>query len=186
MRRAAFFIPKITRRLRKSRKDRSAKGAGLPGFPSGLCAFCIFKKIAPRAEGWVTAGRLTDLQLNYIKPQRKCQQKIRKNVDIFHVFNLLLTYSFLLLLQKSIANRHAAWYNRLKEVRGGDFVVNMKTIGSAVVIILAAIVGLFLGAAMNDGLSGSILLAVIAGFVCVIYTIENSGKKQGIFYDFTV
>ena len=80
-------------------------------------------------------------------------------MDIFHVFNLLLTYSFLLLLQKSIANRHAAWYNRLKEVRGGDFVV------------------LFLGAAMNDGLSGSILLAVIAGFVCVIYTIENSGKK---------
>lgn len=70
-------------------------------------------------------------------------------MDIFHVFNLLLTYSFLLLLQKSIANRHAAWYNRLKEVRGGDFVVNMKTIGSAVVIILAAIVGLFLGAAMR-------------------------------------
>lgn len=98
-------------------------------------------------------------------------------MDIFHVFNLLLTYSFLLLLQKSIANRHAAWYNRLKEVRGGDFVVNMKTIGSAIVIILAAIVGLFLGTAMNDGLSGSILLAVIAGFVCVIYTIENSSKK---------
>ena len=73
-------------------------------------------------------------------------------MDIFHVFNLLLTHSFLLSLQKSIANRHAAWYNRLKEVRGGDFVVNMKTIGSAVVIILAAIVGLFLGAAMNDGL----------------------------------
>ena len=75
-------------------------------------------------------------------------------MDIFHVFNLLLTYSFLLPLQKSIANRHAAWYNRLKEVRGEDFVVNM-----------------------NDGLSGSILLAVIAGFVCVIYTIENSSKK---------
>lgn len=55
--------------------------------------------------------------------------------------------------------------------------MNVKTIGSAVVIILAAIVGLFLGAAMNDGLSGSILLAVIAGFVCVIYTIENSGKE---------
>ena len=55
--------------------------------------------------------------------------------------------------------------------------MNTKTIGSAIVIILAAIVGLFLGASMNDGLSGSILLAVIAGFVCVIYTIENSGKK---------
>lgn len=79
-------------------------------------------------------------------------------MDIFHVFNLLLTYSFLLSLQKSIANRHAAWYNRLKEVRGGDFVVNMKAIGSAIVIILAAIVGLFLGAAMNDGLNRRVRL----------------------------
>ena len=98
-------------------------------------------------------------------------------MNIFHVFNPILTYSFLLPLQKSIANRHAAWYNRLKEVRGGDFVVSMKTIGSDVVIILAAIVGLFLGAAMNDRLSSSILLTVIAGFICVIYTIESSGKK---------
>ena len=55
--------------------------------------------------------------------------------------------------------------------------MNMKTIGSDVVIILAAIVGLFLGTAINDRLSGSILLAVIAGFICVIYTIESSGKK---------
>lgn len=98
-------------------------------------------------------------------------------MNIFHVFNLILTYSFLLPLQKSIANRYAAWYNRLKEIRGEDFVVNMKTIDSAIVIVLAAIVGLFLGAAMNDGLSGSILLAVIAGFICVIYTIESSGKE---------
>ena len=37
------------------------------GISERLCAFFIFRKIAPRAEGWVTAGRLTDLQLNYIK-----------------------------------------------------------------------------------------------------------------------
>lgn len=55
--------------------------------------------------------------------------------------------------------------------------MNMKTIGSNIVIVLAAIVGLFLGAAMNDRLSSSILLTVIAGFICVIYTIESSGKK---------
>ena len=122
-------------------------------------------------------GALDRFTIELYKTAKEMSIENSKNVDIFHVFNLLLTYSFLLPLQKSIANRHAAWYNRLKEVRGGDFVVNMKTIGSAVVIILAAIVGLFLGAAMNDGLSGSILLAVIAGFVCVIYTIENSGKK---------
>ena len=122
-------------------------------------------------------GALDRFTIELYKTAKEMSIENSKNVDIFHVFNLLLTYSFLLPLQKSIANRHAAWYNRLKEVRGGDFVVNMKTIGSAVVIILAAIVGLFLGAAMNDGLSGSILLSVIAGFVCVIYTIENSGKK---------
>lgn len=122
-------------------------------------------------------GALDRFTIELYKTVKEMSIENSKNMDIFHVFNLLLTYSFLLPLQKSIANRHAAWYNRLKEVRGGDFVVNMKTIGSAVVIILAAIVGLFLGAAMNDGLSGSILLAVIAGFVCVIYTIENSGKK---------
>ena len=122
-------------------------------------------------------GALDRFTIELYKTAKEMSIENSKNVDIFHVFNLLLTYSFLLPLQKSIANRHAAWYNRLKEVRGGDFVVNMKTIGSAVVIILAAIVGLFLGAAMNDGLSGSILLAVIAEFVCVIYTIENSGKK---------
>lgn len=122
-------------------------------------------------------GALDRFTIELYKTAKEMSIENSKNVDIFHVFNLLLTYSFLLSLQKSIANRHAAWYNRLKEVRGGDFVVNMKTIGSAVVIILAAIVGLFLGAAMNDGLSGSILLAVIAGFVCVIYTIENSSKK---------
>lgn len=122
-------------------------------------------------------GALDRFTIELYKTAKEMSIENSKNVDIFHVFNLLLTYSFLLPLQKSIANRHAAWYNRLKEVRGEDFVVNMKTIGSAVVIILAAIVGLFLGAAMNDRLSGSILLAVIAGFVCVIYTIENSGKK---------
>ena len=122
-------------------------------------------------------GALDRFTIELYKTVKEMSIENSKNVDIFHVFNLLLTYSFLLSLQKSIANRHAAWYNRLKEVRGGDFVVNMKAIGSAIVIILAAIVGLLLGAAMNDGLSGSILLAVIAGFVCVIYTIENSGKK---------
>lgn len=80
-------------------------------------------------------------------------------MDIFHVFNLLLTYSFLLPLQKSIANRHTAWYNRLKEVRfWREFCHEHETIGSAVVIILAAIVGLFLGAAMNDGLNRRVRL----------------------------
>ena len=60
--------------------------------------------------------------------------------------------------------------------------MNTKTIGSAIVIVLAAIVGLFLGAAMNDGLSGSILLVVIAGFVCVIIRLKAAARNRGNFY----
>lgn len=71
------------RRGGRSREDRVAKGAGLPGFPSELCAFFIFRKIAPRAEGWVTAGRLTDLQLDYIKPQGNVNRKFEKTWIFF-------------------------------------------------------------------------------------------------------
>lgn len=65
-------------------------------------------------------GALDRFTVELYKTAKEMSIENSKNVDIFHVFNLLLTYSFLLSLQKSIANRHAAWYNRLKEVRGGD------------------------------------------------------------------
>ena len=56
-----------------------------------------------------------------------------------------------------------------------------KPIGSAVAIVPAAAFGCFLGTELgqrtNDAFTGAMRLAVIAGFVCVIYTIENSEKK---------
>ena len=36
-----------------------------------------------------------------------------------------------------------------------------------------AIVGFFIGASLGDALGGAILFALIAGFACVIYTLDN-------------
>lgn len=43
-------------------------------------------------------------------------------------------------------------------------------------MIIAAIMGLFVGALLNEAMSGAILFAVIAGFSRVIYAIDNPEK----------
>lgn len=53
----------------------------------------------------------------------------------------------------------------------------MRTIISAVIIIVVAVIGAFLGMGMNEPLNGAILLGMIAGFTCTINAIENN-KKQ--------
>ena len=56
----------------------------------------------------------------------------------------------------------------------------MRTIISTVIIIVAAIIGAFLGMGMNEPLSGAILFAVIAGFACTINAIEKNKKQEEI------
>lgn len=51
-----------------------------------------------------------------------------------------------------------------------------KTVCSAVIMTIAAIMGLFVGALLNEAMGGAILFAVIAGFSRVIYAIDNPGK----------
>lgn len=48
-----------------------------------------------------------------------------------------------------------------------------RTVVSLIIMIIAGIVGLFIGTAMNDGLNGAILFSMIAGISCIIYTIDN-------------
>ena len=48
-----------------------------------------------------------------------------------------------------------------------------RTIVSVIVMLLAAVIGLFLGAALENILGGMILCAIIAGFACVIYVLDN-------------
>ena len=40
-------------------------------------------------------------------------------------------------------------------------------------IALAGSAGFFVGASVNDSMGGAILFSMIAGIVCVIYTLDN-------------
>ncbi len=49
----------------------------------------------------------------------------------------------------------------------------LRTVVSVIIMVIAGIVGFFIGASMNETLSGAILFSMIAGIACVIYTIDN-------------
>jgi len=53
----------------------------------------------------------------------------------------------------------------------------MRTFISIVIIIIAAAIGFFMGAGMNQAMGGAILCATIAGFACTIQAIESK-KNQ--------
>ena len=48
-----------------------------------------------------------------------------------------------------------------------------RTVVSVIVMVIAAIVGFFIGASQSDALGGAILFSLIAGFACVVYTLDN-------------
>lgn len=48
-----------------------------------------------------------------------------------------------------------------------------RTVVSVIIMVLAGFVGFFVGASVNDSMSGAILFSMIAGIVCVIYTLDN-------------
>ena len=52
----------------------------------------------------------------------------------------------------------------------------MRTIISVVIIIIAAVIGFFMGAGMNEAMGGATLFASIAGFACTIQAIESRKK----------
>ncbi len=53
----------------------------------------------------------------------------------------------------------------------------MKTIISIVIMIIAAIVGFYLGTTIMPSETTAILFAMIAGFACTIYAIDSNKKK---------
>lgn len=49
-----------------------------------------------------------------------------------------------------------------------------RTVVSVIIMIIAGIIGFFVGAALNEGLlDGAVLFSLIAGIACVVYTIDN-------------
>lgn len=51
-----------------------------------------------------------------------------------------------------------------------------RTVVSVVIMVLAAIVGLYVGMAVNEGLNGAVLFSMITGFACTVYAIDNRDK----------
>lgn len=48
-----------------------------------------------------------------------------------------------------------------------------RTTVSVIIMVLAGIVGFFVGSSLNDGFGGAILFSMIAGIACLIYTTDN-------------
>ena len=51
-----------------------------------------------------------------------------------------------------------------------------RTVMSVITMIIAGIVGFFIGATMNEAMNGAILFSMIAGFACIVYMIDNPEK----------
>ena len=49
----------------------------------------------------------------------------------------------------------------------------LKTIASVIIMIISSVAGLFLGALLNNAIGGMILLALVSGIACIIFTLDN-------------
>ncbi len=51
-----------------------------------------------------------------------------------------------------------------------------RTVSSVIIMVIAAVIGLFAGSALSDGspLTGAVLFSMIAGIACIIYCLDNS------------
>ena len=52
----------------------------------------------------------------------------------------------------------------------------MRAMISIILVVIAALVGFFFGAIMNEAIGGAILLSMITGFACTINAIEKNKK----------
>ena len=52
----------------------------------------------------------------------------------------------------------------------------MRVMISIILMVIAALVGFFFGAGMNEAIDGAILLSMITGFACTISAIEKNKK----------
>ena len=53
----------------------------------------------------------------------------------------------------------------------------MRVMISIILMIIAALVGFFFGAGMNEAMGGAILLSMITGFACTISATEKNKKE---------
>ena len=55
-----------------------------------------------------------------------------------------------------------------------------RTVASVIIMVIAGIVGFFIGAFLNEPMAGTILFSMIAGIACIVYAIDNH-EEEGKF-----
>ena len=55
-----------------------------------------------------------------------------------------------------------------------------RTVASVIIMVIAGIVGFFIGVFLNEPMAGTILFSMIAGIACIVYAIDNH-EEQGKF-----
>lgn len=59
-------------------------------------------------------------------------------------------------------------------IDGGKlFMKKFRTVASVIIMVIAGIVGFFIGAFLNEPMAGTILFSMIAGIACIVYAIDN-------------
>lgn len=53
-----------------------------------------------------------------------------------------------------------------------------RTIVSLIAMVLAGVVGFFLGSALENAFGGAILFSLIVGIACVVYTVDNQSEQS--------
>lgn len=56
----------------------------------------------------------------------------------------------------------------------------LKIAGPVIIMVIAGIIGFYIGALVNDMFGGAVLFSLISGIACIIYAIydqENTDKK---------
>ncbi len=51
-----------------------------------------------------------------------------------------------------------------------------RTIVSLIAMVLAGVVGFFVGSTLKNAFGGAILFSLIVGIACVVYTIDNQNE----------
>ena len=69
------------------------------------------------------------------------------------------------------------WVNRSKNKKsaknGGIFMRKFKAVDAVCIMVLAGIVGFFMGAFLDNSMGGAILFSMVAGFACVVHAIGD-------------
>jgi CHASE2 domain-containing sensor protein len=61
-----------------------------------------------------------------------------------------------------------------KRIRSRRLIMKkFRTVISLIIMVIAGIVGFFIGASINDAMCGAILFSMISGIACIVYVIDN-------------